>query len=125
MAPGPRKHLKERERGPLGSRVRALRMAKDVTQVELAAEIGVSRAHIAKMETGGDPPGREVLHALARFFNVSMDYLQTGRTDAPKKGRFVDNVEELAWLDLWHSIPAAERPRVMRMLRAAALDASR
>lgn len=122
MPQGPRRNVRVRERGALGQRVRDLRLAKGVTQVELAVEIGVSRAHIAKIETGSHPPGREALAALARFFGVTMEFLQSGTTAAPKGGRFVEDMEELAWLDLWRAIPVAERPRIVRMLRAAALD---
>lgn len=121
MSQGPRRNVRDRQRGPLGGRVRDLRLARCLTQVELAVEVGVSRAHIAKMETG-DPPGREVLHALATLFAVSMEFLQSGIFEAPKQGRFVEDAEQLALLDLWAAIPPAERPRIARMLKASAFE---
>jgi len=99
-----------------------LRQERGLTQEELALEAGVSRGHIAKIETGGDGPGVETLQALAVYFGVSMDYLKTGAhpTTPPGAGRFIDDVQQLKILDLWEAIPRSERPRVMRMILAAA-----
>lgn len=114
----------EKQRTPLARRIQALRLNRNLTQVELAVEAGVSRGHIAKIETGGDTAGLDTLQALATYFGVSMDYLQTGTHPAPspEAGRFVNDPEQLAILDMWEAIPKAERPRVARMIRAAALD---
>lgn len=122
MPHGPRKSHLAKSRGAFGQRLRDLRMARGLTQEELAAEIGVSRSHIAGMETAADPPGRETLHALSTLFAVTMDFLQAGITEAPKNGRFVHDPEQLAWLDLWDAIHPSERPRIVRMLRAAVFD---
>lgn len=122
MERSPRKSRLKKSRGPFGQRLRDLRIARGLTQEELGAEIGTSRSHIAGMETAADPPGRETLHALATFFAVSMDFLQAGITHAPQDGRFVNDPEQLAWLDLWGAIHPSERPHIMRILRAAALN---
>lgn len=122
MSRAPRKSRLKKSRGAFGQRLRDLRLARGLTQEELGAEIGVSRSHIAGMETAADPPGRETLHALATFFAVPMDFLQAGITQAPEQGRFVDDPEQLAWLNLWDAIPVDDRARILRMLRAAALD---
>ena len=124
MTNGPRRSRRERQRGPIGDRVRDLRLARGLTQMELAVEVGLSRAHIAKIEVGERPPGRDALHAIATFFAVSMDFLQAGTAQTPENGRFVEDADQLALLDLWESIPPKERPRIARMLRAAALDKS-
>ena len=122
MVQKPRKSRRVKSRGAFGERLRELRLARDITQMELAVEIGISRSHVASMETGADPPGREIMHALASFFGVTMDFLQAGITNAPKEGRFVQDADHLALLELWDRIPASERPRIARMLRAAAFD---
>lgn len=122
MVQGPRQSHRVKKRGPFGQRLRELRLARDITQMELAVEIGTSRSHVASLETGADTPGRETLHALATFFGVTMDFLQSGIADTPKNGRFVQDADQLALLALWDLIPASERPRIARMLRAAAFD---
>lgn len=124
MVQAPRKSRRIKSRGAFGERLRELRVARGLTQMELAVEVGISRSHLASMETGADPPGREILHALASFFSVSMDFLQAGITHAPQQGRFVQDADQLSLLELWDRIPVSERPRVARMLRAAALDKS-
>jgi len=122
MSRAPRKSRLKKSRGGFGQRLRDLRLARGLTQEALGAEIGSSRSHIAGMETAADPPGRETLHALATFFAVTMDFLQAGITQPPERGRFVDDPEQLAWLGLWDAIPVSERPRILRMIRAAAFD---
>lgn len=122
MVQGPRKSREGIKRSPLAQRLRDLRVAAGLTQVDLAVELDVSRASIGKFETDGDKPGRDMLVLIAKFFGVSVDYLLTGRSEAPENGRFVDRADELALLDLWNAIPEDERPRIMRLIRAAAFD---
>ena len=67
------------EAGEIGPRLKALRIYAKLTQVDLGAALGVSRAHLAKIETGRDFPGRDLLAASARHFGVSLDWLSTGQ----------------------------------------------
>jgi len=111
-------------RTPLAQRLVDLRLERGLTQAELAEAAGISRAHLGKMESGGDIAGRASLQALAVFFGVSMDWLQSGSHPAPspQDGRLVQDPEQIAVLDIWEAIPRNERPRIANMLRAAALD---
>ena len=52
-----------------------LRAEKSLSQVQLAEEFGVDKSTIAKYETGERSPDLETLVRLARFFNVSTDFL--------------------------------------------------
>lgn len=124
MPRAPRSPVAGKSRSPLALRVQALRLERGLTQVELAVESGVSRSHIAKIETGDDSAGLATLQSLASFFGVSMDYLQTGEHAAPPptQGRLVQDPEQMAWLQLWEAIPADQRLRVARMVKAAADD---
>lgn len=119
--PGPRRPKPGVERGDLGELLRQLRVAKNLKQRELASRSGVSRSHIASIETGGDTPGREVLHALASALGVTMDYLQTGNKNC-LPARVVQDHEGLALLALWDQVAESERPRIIRILRAALAD---
>lgn len=122
MSHGPRQSRKKINRGGMGERVRDLRLSRNLTQMELAVEAGVSRAHVAKIEGGARPPGRDTLHAIAQFFGVTMDFLQSGSAETPDRRRIVDRPDQLALLELWDAIPESERARVIRLIRAAALD---
>lgn len=52
-----------------------LRQERNLSQKELAKELGLSPAAIGFFETGKNQPKAESLKAYANFFNVSVDYL--------------------------------------------------
>ncbi len=63
-------------------RLKELRTEKNINQVELSAEIGVSKGIISLWENGLREPGMYSLIQLAKFFDVSIDYL-VGISDYP------------------------------------------
>lgn len=52
-----------------------LRDKSNLTQEELAEKLGVSRAAIAKWESGGGIPNIQNIIAISELFDVSIDYL--------------------------------------------------
>ena len=58
-----------------GDRLKDLREEKQIGQVELAKEIGVSKGVISLWENQLREPGMTSLIKIANFFNVSIDYL--------------------------------------------------
>ena len=64
----------------LGARIKELRKAKNITQEQLAARIGVSSRTIKHWEHGTRTPNAVSLLGLSRCFHVSVDWL-LGRTD--------------------------------------------
>ena len=56
-------------------RLRDLREDNDLSQKELAKIIGMSQTGYSKYETGENDIPTGILIALARFYNVSIDYL--------------------------------------------------
>lgn len=58
-----------------GERLKELRTEKHVGQVQLARAIDVSKGIISLWENGLREPGLSNLIALAKFFEVSIDYL--------------------------------------------------
>ena len=56
-------------------RIKELRLARNMTQKELADMLGVDRTAIVKYETGKNGPTSEILIKLAKIFNVSLEYL--------------------------------------------------
>lgn len=63
-------------------KLRALREARGLTQLQVAQRIGVSKAMISAYETASKAPSVEVFIRLSRLFGVSVDYLVC--VDAPK-----------------------------------------
>ena len=63
-------------------KLRALREARKLTQLQVANRVGVSKTMISAYETASKAPSIEVLIRLSRLYGVSVDYLVC--VDAPK-----------------------------------------
>ncbi len=61
--------------------IRYLRQKNNLTQVELAAKMGVKQNTLSAWETGSSNPELRSAVRLADFFEVSLDYL-LGRSSA-------------------------------------------
>lgn len=58
-----------------GENLKKLRTACNLTQQELGAKVGLSKAVISKYENGLGYPTFNVLIRIASYFNVTTDYL--------------------------------------------------
>ncbi|MFA5450185.1 MAG: helix-turn-helix transcriptional regulator [Clostridia bacterium] len=56
-------------------RLKELRIEKNLSQVALAKHLKVSQRSISSWETGFREPDFQTLNAIAKFFEVSTDYL--------------------------------------------------
>ena len=65
-------------------RIRELRKAKGITQVELAGSVNIKERQYQNLEAGSSKPSYDSLLALADYFDVSIDYL-VGRSDDPAR----------------------------------------
>ena len=65
-------------------RLRDLREDRDLSQKELAKVIGMSQTGYSKYETGENDIPTGILIALARFYDVSVDYL-LGETNVKER----------------------------------------
>ena len=59
----------------LGDRIRELRKSHSLSQVDLARELHVSKQTISNWENNNIPPSVDTLVRIAKFFQVSTDYL--------------------------------------------------
>lgn len=94
----------------LGKTILELRKQKNITQEELAAELGVTAAAVSKWENGYTLPDILMLCALADFFAVTTDEL-LGRCTAPKYAVIVTEnlklgrrIEEMAKQHGFHAV---------------------
>ncbi len=71
----------------LGDNIRTLRRAMDMTQEQLAEQLGVSFQSVSRWENGTTYPDMELLPALARMFSVTVDAL-LGMSDEERKKQF-------------------------------------
>lgn len=65
-------------------RLRDMREDADKTQAEIAEILGTVREQYAKYESGKQELPMHHFITLARFYNISLDYL-AGLIDTPKK----------------------------------------
>mgnify|MGYP000019900443 CR=1 FL=1 len=56
-------------------RLKELRFQKGLSQAQLAKETGLSQSAVAYWETGKRIPNAQAIIILARYFDVSTDYL--------------------------------------------------
>lgn len=66
----------------LGTRLKALRKTKKVTQQQLADAIGVSKTSVIYWEKDDNLPKHESLMALSKVLSVSPEYLLNGKQQA-------------------------------------------
>ena len=64
----------------LHEKIRRLRTAHGITQVELAHRLGVSKQSVSNWESNNIQPSIELLEKIADLFGVTTDYL-LGRED--------------------------------------------
>ncbi|MFS8303233.1 helix-turn-helix domain-containing protein [Bacillus altitudinis] len=78
----------------LGKRITSLRKQSGLTQEELAKKLNVSRSALSQYELGTRDPNYELLIKIANFFEVTTDYLLTGKelnsSMNPHKGDLMD-----------------------------------
>lgn len=75
----------------VGLIILSLRKAKGITQEELAQKLNISSQAVSKWENGACLPDTQMLPILAKYFNVSIDYLFNGDSSIKDK-----NINEAA-----------------------------
>lgn len=59
----------------LGNRIQELRKARNMSQVDLAKELNVTKQSVSNWENSNIQPSIDMLVRLAEHFNVSTDYM--------------------------------------------------
>ena len=95
----------------LGKNIRELRKSKNLTQEQFAESLGVSFQSVSRWENCVTYPDVEMLPVIARYFNVSTDYL-FGIPEEEKKARFKALMSEV--IDL----PEDGSDRAIEIIRA-------
>ena len=62
-----------------------IRKKKKYTQLKVAMDLSISREALSYYENGKRSPDLEMLYRLSRYFNVSIDYLITGKDFSSKQ----------------------------------------
>lgn len=75
--------MKNRKAGEIMKNLKRLREKQELTQEQLAKQVGVSQANVAMWETGKSKPTLDMAYELAKIFDCSIDYL-LGKDEKPK-----------------------------------------
>lgn len=106
----------------VGARITSLRLAKGMTQTDLATLIGVSFQQVQKYERGSNRVSASRLWRTAEALNVPMTYFFDGvttDTGAPREERALTPwARELMALE--KNLPASARKLVLNMARQLA-----
>ena len=74
----------------LNQRIRLLRRARNMSQVELAHRLGVTKQSVSNWENDNIMPSIEMLIRIADFFHVSTDYLLGRDVQEPAAPQMLD-----------------------------------
>lgn len=69
----------------LGARIAALRKAAGMNQSQLAKALKISPSAVGMYEQGRRQPSAEILADIAALFNVTIDFLVTGKPANPQE----------------------------------------
>ncbi|ARV44598.1 HTH-type transcriptional regulator Xre [Bacillus inaquosorum] len=94
----------------IGSRLKSLRGKR--TQEEIASHIGVSRARYSHYENGRSEPDYDTLQKLAEYFQVTTDYLLTGKDKTSEDDMFSDPDLQLAYRDMQDFSPESKQQAI-------------
>jgi transcriptional regulator with XRE-family HTH domain len=90
----------------VGPRLKRLRLRRDITLTDLAAETGISASTLSRLEAGLRRPTLEQLLPLARAYGVTLDEL----VDAPPTGDPRIHLRPMAGHDGAVILPLTRRP---------------
>lgn len=62
-----------------GDRIRKMRKEYQLTQEQLADELGISREYLGKIETGKRGASIDILIQISEIYDVSLDYVILGK----------------------------------------------
>jgi transcriptional regulator with XRE-family HTH domain len=80
----PRRHTIARPRGLLGTRLQTARLARGLTQTQLATQVGVVADTISCIESGANAaPAFTLVAALAQALDITPYWLLSADPDAP------------------------------------------
>lgn len=97
-----------------GERIRAARLARAMTQADLALAVGVSRSAVAQWETDRAGQVRANLVGIAEALGVSVGHLVVGPVGASLPEAAPVDSAELALLRLYRSCSAADRQLLLQ-----------
>lgn len=101
----------------VGERLRRLREARDVTQVELAKHLGVTQSNVSEMERGIRTVTSHFAVKLAKTLRVSIDEILVGSNGTAEKTP-LSSVKLLRRIQRIEKLPEARQRVVLKFIDA-------
>lgn len=104
----------------MGHRLRELRKARKLNQIDVAAAVDIDRAYLSRLENNEKNATISIIASLADFYDVSIDYLYKG-APTPFSGPQLNgegpySIEEKALIELWREMGDGQRRVFMSMV---------
>jgi transcriptional regulator with XRE-family HTH domain len=107
----------------VGARIRAARLARGMTQADLAEAVGVSRSAVAQWETERSGQVRGNLTRIASVLGVTVEHLLSGASQGERSGP--ETATELALLRLYRACTDDDKAFLLRTATRLARAADR
>jgi transcriptional regulator with XRE-family HTH domain len=113
--------IHNRDMEKVGDRIRRLRLARKLTQGQVAKAIGVTQGSFTQLETGkSKAPASSTLTKLARYFEVDPEWLMTGKGAQTSISTLADDESEL--ILLYRALSSESRQYVLGRARSVHQD---
>lgn len=102
------------------TRIRTLRLGAKLKQPAVAAACGVTRESVSQWESASMRPAFDKVVSIARFFNVTVDYLfGVSDDDGPP---LKISKEARRCVEAWDSLPASGRNAILSIIEMTKTD---
>ena len=88
-----------------------------VTPYKIYKETGIARSTLSDWKNGKSTPKQDKLKLIADFFNVSVDYLMTGKESEPSEIPPL-MPEQFELLELYSKLKDEQKSAIMNLLRS-------
>ena len=95
----------------IGARLKQARLAKNMTQGQLAEEAGISISFLSNIENGRQVMNVQTLIALLDSLNISADWLLNNGTDYANRAAAIEIEQELS------ACTAKERSAILKLIQ--------
>lgn len=72
----------------VGERIKHLRSLRNISQVDMATSILVSKSHLSKIESGSANPSHRLLDSICKTYSVRYDWLANGEGSIHNEGTY-------------------------------------
>jgi transcriptional regulator with XRE-family HTH domain len=105
----------------LSTRILSLRKEQNLTQIDLATKISISKSQYIRYETKDIQPPADILNKLADTLNTTVDFLINGNKEDKAKAT-LKNIEVLNSFKEIDSLPEEEQNVIIKVVHAFIRD---